>query len=625
MLQRLKFMRGSMRLFRIGMPCLITVFCLWLVAHHIDINILKSLPAEIAQLPILHLFGAACFSVISLWAVGRYDGVAHRHLQTGIAIRPARTTGSIAIALSQTLGFGLFTGAIARWRMLPSLNFTDALRLSAFVCVSFLASWACITAIACLVLPAPHWATLPAMIVILLIPLLLCALIYVPHVTFTGHRLRLPSLLACAAILLWAVIDLCAAALALYFLIPADNLGFATLLPVFLLALGAALLSGTPGGVGPFELILLTLVPQVPPTDLLIGIVSFRAVYYAVPAVLAMLAMLRPFQTMQRRTPPGVTPIADSSRAEIGVIRQNGGGLLSFGSGAVATWPTPQTLTALGDPISAPAAEAVTALALRAKALSRIACFYKCSVKTGLAARQNGWAVLHYADEAVLNPTRFNLASSTRRTLRRKLRQAEQAGVSTTLAHHLPVKEMAAIDQDWQMVNGPARGGTMGRFCPEYIAEQMVFLAYHQNRLVGFVSFHQTDHQWCLDLMRSTSDAPSGTMHALIVQALQHAKAQKVPALSLAATPACPDPSSRLMRAFAVQVVAKSGGPGLRQFKSCFAPAWQPLYMATPSRVGMALALADIALAVHLPPPLTYPRKIHNQDEDNEVALAMAS
>ena len=80
MLQRLKFMRGTIRLFRIGMPFLFTVLCLWLLARQIDINVLKSLPAEIAHLPILHLFGAACFSMISLWAVGRYDDVAHRHL-----------------------------------------------------------------------------------------------------------------------------------------------------------------------------------------------------------------------------------------------------------------------------------------------------------------------------------------------------------------------------------------------------------------------------------------------------------------------------------------------------------------------------------------------------------------
>ena len=206
----------------------------------------------------------------------------------------------------------------------------------------------------------------------------------------------------------------------------------------------------------------------------------------------------------------------------------------------------------MGDPIVAPAKDAITALALRAKVLNRIACFYKCSATTGLAARQTGWAVLHYADEAVLSPTQFDQTTPARRSLRRKLRQATQAGVSTTLAHHLPLKKMAAIDQDWQGVTGPARGGTMGRFCPEYIAGQKVFRAYHQNQLITFVSFHHTNHQWCLDLMRSTSDAPSGTMHALTVQALQHPKAQKVHEFSLAATPACPDPSSRLMRAFAL-------------------------------------------------------------------------
>ena len=617
--------RRAMRLFRLGVPCLATLVGLWLLSGKIDGAVWARLPSEIAHLSPLHLASAALFSLISLWAVGRYDGVAHRHLQTCIAPRPARLTGSIAIALSQTLGFGLFTGAAARWRLLPALSIADALRLSAFVCVSFLVSWAWITAFACLVLAAPPWTSLPAIAVVLTAPVAICVLIWAPKLTLGPVHLRLPSLVACGAIMIWAIIDLGAAALALYFLIPAENLAFATLLPVFLLALGAALLSGTPGGVGPFELVLLGLLPKVPVAEVLAGILGFRAVYYAIPAVLAMIAMLRPFEATPRQPPCGVPPSIDTKRAEIGVIRQNGGMLLDFGSGAIAVWPTPQTLTALGDPIGSPIQDAIKALAHHATEQNRIPCLYKCTARTAVAARQVGWSALHCADEAVLTPATFDLAVPARRALRRKLRHAEQAGVTTMHARALPLKDMAAVDKDWQDRSGAARGGTMGRFSAAYVADQLVFLAYQNGRLIAFASFHHSNHQWCLDLMRAAADAPNGTMHALVTRALSDAVERGVPQVSLAATPACPDQSSRLMRAAAMQVVARSGGPGLRQFKSCFAPDWQPLYVATRTRVGMAGAFADIAREVHHPRPLHHPHEIHNQDEDNEVALLLAS
>ena len=49
------------------------------------------------------------------------------------------------------------------------------------------------------------------------------------------------------------------------------------------------MLSGAPGGVGPFELVLFSLLPSVPTPDLIAGIVVFRALYYAGPALIGVL------------------------------------------------------------------------------------------------------------------------------------------------------------------------------------------------------------------------------------------------------------------------------------------------------------------------------------------------
>ena len=43
------------------------------------------------------------------------------------------------------------------------------------------------------------------------------------------------------------------------------------------------------------------------------------------------------------------------------------------------------------------------------------------------------------------------------------------------------------------------------------------------------------------------------------------------------------------------------GGAGLRQFKSCFAPDWQPRFMAAPDRAQLTLAALDLIRAVRAP------------------------
>ena len=55
--------------------------------------------------------------------------------------------------------------------------------------------------------------------------------------------------------------------------------------------------------------------------------------------------------------------------------------------------------------------------------------------------------------------------------------------------------------------------------------------------------------------------------------AITKAKKLGIEHLSLAATPACPYPSSRFFRWATRRAVRKAGGAGLRQFKSTFAPS----------------------------------------------------
>ena len=72
-----------------------------------------------------------------------------------------------------------------------------------------------------------------------------------------------------------------------------------------------------------------------------------------------------------------------------------------------------------------------------------------------------------------------------------------------------------------------------------------------------------------------------------------------------------------------MHAVAKAGGPGLRQFKSAFAPRWVPRYAAAPGPIRLAICLADIAREVHNPPPLSKQTasSAHVFDENYELDL----
>lgn len=616
---------------RVCVPVMIFALCAWMLTPYVAEQSLGGVLEQLGAVTWRAWVAAASLSALSLWFVGRYDGVAHRHFATGIPDHQARWSGTISISLAQTLGFGLFTGAMARWRMLPDITLATSLKLSTFVSFSFIASWAFVTALACVILPSPAWVKPMAFACLAISPVVLWLSFRHPKLRLGRFSIRLPSLPCSGAIVLWTALDTIAAGAVLFVLLPHGvAVSFAQFLPLFLLALGTALLSNTPGGVGPFELMMIGLFPQVAVAEILVSILAFRMVYYAVPAVFAAIALTSPFAAKQWHKPAQKFSLRNVRNAEVGIISQNGGRTLGTRDGACAIWPTGQTITALCDPIRGSVDATLAALNYEAKTQGRVALMYKCSAASASAARRFGWSVLHISDDALLNPKTYNIQSPALRRLRRKLRSVEKSGVTITWTGERPWSDMARIDAQWQMKNGAARGGTMGRFERGYLEDHFIARAYINGTLCAFASFQCSTQEWCLDVMRHDEAMPDGTMHALVHQAVLCAAQANIPQLSLAAVPACPDPNSPMFRWLARVAIKKAGGTGLRQFKSAFAPSWTPRYAAAPSRMGLTLALLDITREVHNPAPLTavtptIPHQIHNSDENYALASRRAS
>ncbi|MEM9872391.1 MAG: phosphatidylglycerol lysyltransferase domain-containing protein [Pseudomonadota bacterium] len=611
----------------VALPFAILAVCTWILADRLSAEMIRALPGRLADIALWQWVCAAALTTLSFYSVGRYDVLAHRFLRTRLPERAAGWTGSVAIAVGQTLGFGLVTGALARWRMLPALGARQAFKVSAFVSASFILSWVVVASLACLLLPAPSWAKWLGLIGTAVAYVGLIALFFCPEVRVRKWRIPVPGWRMCAGMVFWALVDTFTAAAALYVMLPAGAISLAALYPIFLIAVGAALVSNTPGGLGPFEVVLLTALPAVGVEAVLTAILAYRLVYYALPAGVAALALMRPFAGAHARPAPVTTVTLAAPRSEVGVVRQNGGGVYELGRSALALWPTGQTLSVVADPVAGAPGAALTDLKQAARQAALIPFAYKSGPRLAATARRAGWSVLRIADDAIVSLPQFDLSVPSRRTLRRKLRHARQAGVELSADCPLPYADLARIDAAWQATHGRARGGSMGRYAADYIAEQWVALAKVDGQSVAFVTAHRARDEWCLDLMRYVDDVPDGTMHALVHSAIEAAQAQGARRFCLAATPACPDPSSALWRWVAQKVVEAAGGPGLRQFKSNFGPTWRPRYATAPGRVSLAVGLADVMRAVHMPRPLSAPtsNSAHDLDENYELASHRAA
>ena len=550
---------------------------------------------------------AACATAVSFWAVGQYDVTLHRHLRLGTKPDQAAAAGMAAIAVSQTLGAGLVTGALMRWRLLPGVSLWMATRLTLAVTLSFLCGWMVVTAAFVLLLPSEvptDWAW------IALIGLAALSLpgLFLPGLRLPGQTWRLPNGLILTRLLVFTALDLVMAALALHALCPPDaGLAFTQLLPAFALALGAGMVSGTPGGVGAFELTLLTLLPQLPTEPLLAAVLAFRGLYYAATALIGGAVALRGPAQRQTSPPwPADPELAfHAPRAEALLIRQGALDLLPTPAGTWTVGRCPHLLVAMHDPLDRPAHPSTfSALADAARAESRWPALYKAGARSAAQARRAGWHVVPVSREARLSPAEFDLGQPSRATLRRKLRKAAAAGVEVTAPPHLPLDDMARLSADWAAARGGERGFSMGRFCPDYVLGQRVYLAHVSGRLVGFASFHAGLREWTLDLVRHSDGAPDGTMQALVMAALRDAAALNVPRLSLAAVPegAFGDAAACLPRS--VVRLSAAEGAGLMQFKRGFDPHWHQLYLCAPNRLLAGLAAVEIARAIRHPPPL---------------------
>ncbi|MGH1413409.1 MAG: phosphatidylglycerol lysyltransferase domain-containing protein [Pelagimonas sp.] len=574
-------------------PMLIGAGFLWLLWTKAQMLDWQSVQASFDAIPRWRWLTAACATAVSFWAIAQYDVIAHRHFQTGIPARAARAAGGCAIAVSQTTGFGPIIGGAIRWRMMPEIGHKTIAKITGFVTLGFFATWALLT----ISIGLPILTGVPVLAFFLCPALALLAVAFLmryPNHRLFGMRFTLPSLRAMLHMSGLAACDLLFAGFALYILLPSELApSFLMLVAAFSVALGAGMIGGTPGGVGPFELALVTLVPTSDVAAVTAALIAFRLVYYVGPCLIGF--------TYAGLAPPIVPhpterlPACHSGpRAEHVITKQAVCQSLTAGRSHATVLETPQSLSLFLGPICGCLSQLLPELTKEAAQQNRFATLYKITGRDAVLAKHAGWKVAALAQEAVIDPQTYSTDGPNRRQLRRFLRKADKAGLKFARIETPDWARMADIHHEWEANHGAERGLTMGRFCPLFLQDKAVFGAFDNGTLVAFASTVAAPDVQSLDIMRHITDLPTGTMHGLIHFMIGEAQKDGIREFNLAAVPH-PHLAKRL-----------KVSSGLSRFKASFSPSWRSLYIAAPNRISLLLGAIDLWVHIKNPPSIPY-------------------
>ena len=110
------------------------------------------------------------------------------------------------------------------------------------------------------------------------------SILHLPPLVIRKAKLEYPRPAIMVRQLIAAPLELLGAAGIIYFVLPAHlEPSFIVVLAVFLASFSAALVSHAPGGLGVFELVFLTAMPDIPKADVLAALIIFRLFYLLIP------------------------------------------------------------------------------------------------------------------------------------------------------------------------------------------------------------------------------------------------------------------------------------------------------------------------------------------------------
>jgi uncharacterized membrane protein YbhN (UPF0104 family) len=297
-------LRQKQILHRLGVAISVTVigiacYVLYHMLRGIDtFEVLEAIKStEPRQIALAALFVAAGYFTLTF-----YDWFALRTIgRPEIPYRTAALAGFTSYAVGHNIGATVFTGGAVRYRVysLHGLTAVDVAKICFVAGLTFWLGNAAVLGLSIAVEPhaaapitqLPGWINRSLALVILAILFSYLAWVWSAQreIGRGGWRVCLPNGPSTLLQIGLGILDLGFCALAMYTLLPNEpNIGFVTLLVVFVSATLLGFASHAPGGLGVFDAAMLVALWQFDKEDLLAGLLLFRLLYYIVPFVLSL-------------------------------------------------------------------------------------------------------------------------------------------------------------------------------------------------------------------------------------------------------------------------------------------------------------------------------------------------
>ena len=275
--------------------------------HHLLAQVrIRDFRAAFHAIPAMVVAASVGMTILSYLALTFYDHVALRIIGKRLRWRTAALASFCSYTLSHNLGLSLLTGGSARLRIYGAagLRPSDIARVIASASLAF---WGGVVTMAALLMAvhpvALAWdgvtigAQLQRGVGIALLAAAGGLLAALGRSTRTmrlfGWTFVLPTRRQAVAQIGIACVDLMMASAALFILVPHAHI---SLYPLFFLSYALAiiltLVSHVPGGIGVFEAVMVAALPDLDRPSLLAALVAYRAIYYVIPLVVAVMLIV---------------------------------------------------------------------------------------------------------------------------------------------------------------------------------------------------------------------------------------------------------------------------------------------------------------------------------------------
>lgn len=207
--------------------------------------------------------------------------------------------------------------------------------------------------------------------------------------------------------------------------------------------------------------------------------------------------------------------------------------------------------------------------------------------------RSFGFNKLKIGDEAIVDLENFDLVGPKKKDFRNRIRKIEKLGYKIKLYEEEISEDLLdkleQVSNQWLEEPGRVeRGFSLGYFDRDYIEKTLILTVEKDQEIVAFLNIIPSfeESMVCVDMMRKSSNAPSGVMDYIFVKSILLMKDLKLKKFSLGLAPMSGFEKHEQagLDEMAIHSLFQKlnfifNYEGLKTFKEKFADEWEPRYL----------------------------------------------